>query len=514
MSLLNTYDTFCKYVTFIYIHSTFCKMSLLKNYICHFLLINIFMGAFFSAPQSLYVGGFDSQWDDERVRKFLSDRCRIKFTDLKRDSDKKHFIIKFDNQDLLEKGELLLRKIRIQNSGLKIIRIENNVENARAEMNNMNVVRETFPNSDIELLTPFLNIPYAVQLRNKELANLAEMTEKFNSQYPNITVIPSPILNSYYNRCVLSIGYNQSKKPEIGFQSGNRTSPYIIPIENVSSYPLEIFTIVNIFKNLMHKTKTAPYDPFTGKGHWCSLSIQCSESDMIIYIESKKEISKDLQKEILSAFQQYNHICIKGNNISSTLKGDLMLHQKIHNIDFHFNNSIIIPKNILAIQDMLKYLNDSLRVLGVEDLISVNSQYGFIALNLANSVKNLICFDGDKVATDHAIKTAEQNGIQNVEFSTDIYGEGLINMLSSKNMYKTAVLIEFNRHPSFADTIVNIFNWRPLYVILVSEGSSIPKEYTLFADGYLLFDSIVTDFSPHTNRSHYTTILRLNLNEV
>ncbi|EAY14012.1 hypothetical protein TVAG_478370 [Trichomonas vaginalis G3] len=472
------------------------------------------MGAFTSGPLSLYVEGFDNQWNDKQINNFLKHSCAIDYSYLQRDSDKKHFIIKFDNQEDLLNGTEKLKKIRIKNDGLKIIKIGKDIQEARKKMKELSTVYEVIPTSDTEILTPFANIPYPAQIRTKELATMKEISSLFNTQFPNITVLPSPLLNFFCNRCVLSIGFNQSNQPDIGFISGTKSAPFIVPLQNTSCFPLEVYEIVKIFKNIISHTKIMPYERLTGSGYWTALNIQIAETGNIITIESHKEIPKDIQDQLTSAYESYENLCIVSKNILTILKGSLTLHQKIYDIDFKVKQSIYLPPNISAFQEFIKYLNEMIHVLGIEELISLNSNYGFLSLCLHEHVKKLTCVDNDNHAIEHSKKTAKNNQIENVEFVNDSSDDSIVNLLSSKDLFKTAVLIEYRKAPSFLDLITNVFNWRPMYVILVAEGTTFPKELSLFKEGYTLFDTILCDMTPHTRRALYCTIHRLDLSEI
>lgn len=469
------------------------------------------MGGFISAifqNDIFVVGGFDPSWNAAKVKSFFEKNFEFPLISISSIKETPFFRVEFDSTDCVESE---LKRLRIGNHRITVIKVKNDLNEAIQEITNKTskgkqLAEPMKATNDEEIANPNVYIDYQEQIRLKSLNTTKEIADLLKINYVTVACVSSPKLNGFCNKAFFSVGFDKEKHVAVGFNCGSKMNPAIVPLENCISYYPVTYKIVEEFINFMVKNSSFPFNALTGTGSWKTIQIQTSDAGALVTVESSNQISQELQKKLVEEVKSANTICLKYKHNVEVISGTGFIEETLLNIKFKATPGIFLPTNPQAFNYYLKAVLNLKLLTKETTLVHIYSGGCFLSLCLANDVNKVIAIDADRRALEYACNIAKENNVSNFESHFGSVEEQTNEILSKEAAEKTIALIELHHLASTKKTLNAVINCKPQTIILGSEGTSLPREVTLFNEFYKLSSCFIVDFFPHTNKNYYVTI--------
>lgn len=123
------------------------------------------------------------------------------------------------------------------------------------------------------------------------------------------SILPSPIVDGYRNKCEFSIGYDSERRPTIGFRltrykAGNTE---IVSPEGCPHVPEMTKRIVSFLQKFIVDSQVPPYDVATRVGFWTMLTVRQFHMDTLVIVtvyqrETSEETVNSMKKALVDLF--------------------------------------------------------------------------------------------------------------------------------------------------------------------------------------------------------------------
>uniref|UniRef100_A0A8R1HZW9 tRNA (uracil(54)-C(5))-methyltransferase n=1 Tax=Caenorhabditis japonica TaxID=281687 RepID=A0A8R1HZW9_CAEJA len=177
-----------------------------------------------------------------------------------------------------------------------------------------------------ESVTPLANEPYEKQLELKQ-ANSVKVMDKLYTQLNQNkitglgkqvdfrkrlqTILPSPKIKEYRNKCEFTIGQDLNGEVCVGFVGGRfaKNQHFVIPPVDVEIVSTQMMAIVKDVHDFVKESGLSPFNEFERKGFWRLLTIREFGGDVMLIFtvfpleeaEKTKEVQQILQDRFLAS---------------------------------------------------------------------------------------------------------------------------------------------------------------------------------------------------------------------
>ncbi|KAI1719361.1 tRNA (Uracil-5-)-methyltransferase domain-containing protein [Ditylenchus destructor] len=187
---------------------------------------------------------------------------------------------------------------------------------------------ETRPiKSAVEVVTPLANKSYEEQLKTKD----AECKRLANNLFTQLTragvpkwklslnvlesIIPSPQITGYRNKCEFNVGYNSEDVPTVGFVSGKMAEKHIslVGVEDCTILSVNMRNIVRHFEEFIRKfdTRLTAFHEFKREGFWKLLTVRDFLGDTMIIVtvhpHPDSELVANAKKAVIEKFVRFGN---------------------------------------------------------------------------------------------------------------------------------------------------------------------------------------------------------------
>ncbi|CAH0382393.1 unnamed protein product [Bemisia tabaci] len=318
---------------------------------------------------------------------------------------------------------------------------------------------------------PLLDVPYQEQLKGKkekavsvlksiheslvngrtsdeatktELMNHLEAQEKKFAGVPCELVGPiqAPSMIGYRVKVELNIGLDENGKKTVGyFVKDYHKRNVVAPMtQDLKLIPDKIKETAAIFQKYVENSQLDVYSEETHQGHWRKLAIRMGQGTnqlaITVHLQLQalsKEALNDIKDDLAdffarregktlnatSVYIQYStdhrRVPVRAGNLELVCGEEFML-EKFCGFTFQISAESSFFQNIKAGEVLLKWVADFAKVNKNTTLIDIGCGVGTIGLLLAKNAGEVIGFDTNERAIDHAQKNSIRNGITNCQF--------------------------------------------------------------------------------------------------
>ncbi|KAK2145992.1 hypothetical protein LSH36_641g00053 [Paralvinella palmiformis] len=317
-----------------------------------------------------------------------------------------------------------------------------------------------------QAVSPLWKVPYDKQLEEKTsqthsfIKRLGRDIEKnifdqslkdwFRSQFKNckglccdlLPIKPSPVLNSYRNKCEFTIGQSPDGQDKtVGFRLGSYKggSISVVEPEDCLIIPESMKHCVKTLQHFLQTLSDKPgFDPQTRAGNWKMVLVRTNQRNdimMVVYFHPQK-----LPEEVIAAEKQklreyfttglgreagikalYFQIQSDRHEqdeeiFCEHLEGDKFIMEDLLEMKFRISPQSFFQVNARAAEILYSTVGDWCNITSDTVLLDICCGTGTIGLSLAKRLKNVVGIELCKEAVDDAKINAENNGIQNVKF--------------------------------------------------------------------------------------------------
>ncbi|XP_071946281.1 tRNA (uracil-5-)-methyltransferase homolog A-like [Antedon mediterranea] len=306
---------------------------------------------------------------------------------------------------------------------------------------------------------PYWNKSYEEQLKLKEESMeqfMITLGKTFERQTPELkpwlitqrlkndnlccelqSVIPSPAINEYRNKCEFSIGRSSENHDNtVGFRFGRYKGGTVDVLEPTCccNVPSNMKKVAAAFQKHIRSTGLPSHQPQTHKGYWHMLVVRMTLDNQIMAIAhlhqqklSEEEISKQkkslrdyfVEGEGKSCLLTSLYIQLQKDRERQPLEhlwGEKCIHESMMGLKFRISPEAFFQVNTKAAEILYKTIADWCGATKKSTVLDVCCGTGTIGISIAKNVHRVIGVEMNEQATHDAKENAKLNGIDNIEF--------------------------------------------------------------------------------------------------
>ncbi|MGL6154650.1 MAG: 23S rRNA (uracil(1939)-C(5))-methyltransferase RlmD [Cetobacterium sp.] len=188
--------------------------------------------------------------------------------------------------------------------------------------------------------------------------------------------------------------------------------------------------VIDELKKLLNKEKISVYDEKVHKGILRHIMVRTNSYNeaMVVLVINGKKIDKKLEnillslkeilKEVVSIYVSYNrertNVALGSENI--LLWGQKTIRETISDIDFNISPKSFFQINVKQTRNLYNLGIECFDEIENKNVVDAYGGTGTIGMILAKKAKKVYSIEIISSATKDGIKTAEENGIKNIEF--------------------------------------------------------------------------------------------------
>lgn len=367
----------------------------------------------------------------------------------------------------------------------------------------------------------FAMLKYEAQLKYKKLM-LEDVMQRIGGlkNFPISEVIASENIFNYRNKIIEPFSI-QNGEIITGFFK--RKSHNIFEVEENILNSKIANVIIKRLKELLNKTKISVYDEKNHNGLLRNIMLRTNSKNeaMVVPIINSNEVNnelKDILLELKEEFKEIKSIYFSSNTKkTNTLLGDKnifiwgkkFLQENIEGINFYISPSSFFQINLEQAKKLYNVAISMFSNIENKYIVDAYSGTGTIAMILAKRAKKIYSIEIVKSASEDAKKTAEENGIKNIDFINGAVEEELVKLIKDKKQIDT-IIFDPPRKGLEASIIDKVKDLSLREVVYIScNPSTLARDVKLFSErGYSLVRLEAVDMFPQTSHIECVALLK------
>ncbi|XP_013403739.1 tRNA (uracil-5-)-methyltransferase homolog A [Lingula anatina] len=411
------------------------------------------------------------------------------------------------------------------------------------------------------VVTPLWQVPYEEQIQTKQtemdgiLKKFAHVIEKGNLDLKSwiqnqrkthqlkcctlLEIKPSPILESYRNKCEFTIGKGSDGGKVVGFRMGRYRDGTCVVTEpsGCINLPQSMKDLAKALQDYIQTSKYGVFDPELQVGHYRQLTARtCQGKDLMAIIifhpQSLTEEELALEKQslveyfvsgggkscgITSLYFQASSSRVTGGDSEPAfelLHGEQHISEELLGLTFRISPDAFFQVNTLATEVLYQVVGDwCLENINTDvTVLDICCGTGTIGLTLAKRVKKVIGIEMVPQAIEDAKHNAQLNDISNVEFHCGKAEDVLPELVSSRPCWGNAVAVvdppRAGLHPKVIHAIRRCHALNRVIFVSCSPKSVVqsnfldfvrPESKKMKGPPFIPVKAIPVDLFPHTS---------------
>lgn len=371
---------------------------------------------------ALFVDGLCEMWSGERVAR-LCNRCELKYKTISKYVGSSVATVEFDSKEDREQFYEALNSAKIGNQTLTI-RPHVNYDlpmipfAKHAEIKMYSTISSP---SIVDTLYPYLglNPDERIGIKKERVSR-----DLFHVWERDFEYIPADKTNLFSNDIKLSVGYEKDGLVQVGFSTGSRSNPIVVPIPQCDVLPHLVSLIAGYVQSMIQQSSFPPFDKTSGTGKWQEILMKVSSNNQILVgivtFGGLPSSELDAIISVLGNKVQSIH-WIKGEKYaysptspSRVIAGVSLITEKIMDKIFQVHPFTRIPYNLTNYGCMIERIKSFIDNQTI--LVDVCCGTGLLPILLASYAKRSVGIDSSEHNINIAETNAETNDVSNAFF--------------------------------------------------------------------------------------------------
>lgn len=279
----------------------------------------------------------------------------------------------------------------------------------------------------LDKVTPWHNIDYPEQLRQKALKFTNIISPLLPPGSPLIDVIPAPDPLNPRNKIEVTVGRDIHGNIAVGYMLGSQKEDIIAPIDRCLNTPPVAVRLADEFRQFVIDSKLPPYDHCTYKGLWKYLIIRATDFGQtmlsaVTFGSIPPEVLESLRIRFSGLVDSLSVIetkcgegCGKDFNLIQ-LSGGKFIQERLRGLMFDISPLSFFQTNTRGAELLFSKIEELCEVDQNTVIVDVCCGTGVIGMSMAKRAKAVVGVDIEEQAILDAKRGAEKNGITNCEF--------------------------------------------------------------------------------------------------
>ena len=281
--------------------------------------------------------------------------------------------------------------------------------------------------------------------------------------------------------------------------------------------------IIKELKEILNKNKISVYNEITHKGLLRNVMIRTNSNNeaMLVLIINSNKITENIKKllfKLRENIEEIKSIYISLNSKKTNtvigeknifIYGEESIKENINGIEFHISPTSFFQINVKQAKRLYDIAISFFDNIDDKYIVDAYSGTGTIGMIMAKKAKKVYAIEIVKSASEDGEKTAEENGIENIEFINGSVEKELVNLINANKRIDT-IIFDPPRKGLEASIIDKVTELNLKEVVYIScNPSTFARDVKLFAEkGYTLKKLQAVDMFPQT--SHIETVSLLS----
>lgn len=281
--------------------------------------------------------------------------------------------------------------------------------------------------------------------------------------------------------------------------------------------------IIKRLKELLNEKKISVYDEKTHLGLLRNIMIRTNSKNeaMLVLIINSNKLETELKNILLSLkdeFKEIKSIYFSSNTKkTNTLLGDRntlicgskYIQENIEGINFYISPSSFFQINLEQTKKLYALAISMFSNIEDKYIVDAYSGTGTIAMIMAKKAKKVYAIEIVRTATEDGKRTAQENGIKNIEFINGAVEEKLEELVDSKKQVDT-IILDPPRKGLEASIINKVAELSLREVVYIScNPSTLARDIKLFTEkGYYLERLEAVDMFPQTSHVECVALMK------
>jgi len=502
-----------------------------------------------------------------QLKKLFSNKMKLDFHKLKPCGPKTNYMyICFKNDEDKQKALMVIEGFEFKGNKLRAKSIKGVTDPYRKkQQESKETVVDTRPVAEQlqGAVCPLAGLPYEQQLGRKasevgllvrrlgsEISRVhpclkqwvGQQTRDQDTLAPVSSVLRSPLLQGYRNKCEFSVGRGSDGQVCVGFRLASYKAGSVeivslagleTPTTTLPHISAQMLAAVSRFEQLVRASSLPPYCSLDRSGNWRSLMLRSSRTGQLMavicldpggvapaqlskvredLITAHRDVDKEEAGRVSSLYLHLSPARKEPGHVEPApelLWGEAAIQETLLGRTFNISPQAFFQVNSGGAELLYKTVGDIAGLTDKTSLVDVCCGTGTIGLCLADRVKNVVGVEMVSEAVRDAQKNAESNGVTNCSFYCGKAEDILPNILRDVDNKSIVAIVDPPRaglHPRALAAIRNTLAIQTLVYVACDAKNAMknfvdlsrPASKTAKGDPFLPVKIIPVDLFPHS----------------